>query len=57
MREYPPPNEFEIRKIMSDESIDFGCNISNYQWTEWNNVKSLDENDFETLLDHRRLFG
>ena len=53
--EFLPPNKNQIKEIMSDH-VNGNCDISNYQWTEWNNVKLFDGNDFETLVDHKRLF-
>ena len=54
---YFPPDHNEILNIMTNEEYNEGCNHLNYHWTEWNSVTKSDADDFETLLDHRKLYG
>ena len=54
---YFPPDHNEILNIMTNEEYNEGCRHLNYHWTEWNSVTKSDADDFETLLDHRRLYG
>ena len=54
---YSAPNHQDILTLMTNDIDSNECKHSNYQWTEWNSATSSDHDDFETLLDHRRLYG
>ena len=54
---YSAPNHQDILTLMTNDIDSNECKHSNYQWTEWNSATSSDQDDFETLLDHRRLYG
>ena len=56
---YFAPNHNAILNIMTtyNDTYNDDCKHSNYEWTEWNSVSKSDKNDFETLIDHRRLYG
>ena len=54
---YSPPDHKEILNIMTNEEYSEWCRHLDYHWTEWNSVTKSDADDFETLLDHRRLYG
>lgn len=55
--EFYAPNHDDILNIMTNDDYNDQCLHFDYQWTEWNSVTKSDTDDFETLLDHRRLYG
>ena len=57
---YTEPNDQDLDEIYKNDVIDTSkCQGSN-QWTSWNSVGNPNENngdDYETLYDHKILFG
>ena len=42
--------------VLNDITIEPTCTGPNYEWSNWYSTNEIqDGNDFETLIDHRRL--
>ena len=54
---FQAPEPSRTDEIFSDETTtnDTLCNGPNYEWTSWYSATTPNGNDFETLLDHRKL--
>ena len=55
---YEVPNQNQVLKVFVStiERNDTLCTNSNEEWTPWRSASSAIQNDYETLLHHRKKF-